>query len=59
MFAIKEEMGFEDHELKNLVLNKPVLLMLSKYFNIYIFLCAHVAPLVLWVSVDGGNRLPS
>ncbi|CAB3231125.1 unnamed protein product [Arctia plantaginis] len=30
MFVIKEEMGFEDSELKNMVLNKPRLLMLNQ-----------------------------
>lgn len=29
MFVVKEEMGFEDGEMKDLVLNKPKLLMLS------------------------------
>ncbi|CAD0196218.1 unnamed protein product [Chrysodeixis includens] len=30
MFVIKEEMGFEDEEMKNMVLNKPKLLMMSQ-----------------------------
>lgn len=33
MFVIKEEMGFEDTEVKELVLAKPKLLMLSKYYD--------------------------
>lgn len=29
MFVLKEEMGFEDKEMKDLILNKPKLLMIS------------------------------
>lgn len=32
-FVIKEEMGFEDDEIKQLILNKPRLLMMSKLFT--------------------------
>ena len=31
MFVIKEEMGFDDTEVKDIVMKKPKLLMLSKY----------------------------
>lgn len=33
LFAIKEEMGFKDHEIKSILLEKPKIFMLSMYLH--------------------------